>query len=291
MGPTTKPRLKPIIVDYPQRSAEWRAARIGNVTGSDGKKAFYDIGIQETNRLFREVFGVGSITKNVRESQDYQDFIARDRYELFVEHGQTPPEPGPRVQYRRLKLAERLTGMSADPDGGFVTHDMKWGQISESLAKSKYSLLTGNPIKEAPFLLHPELRVGASPDGFITDIHTGLMGVAEAKCLRSHNHLYDIMKLKEIPEEFMVQINMEMWISGTDFCDFIGYDSRVPSGLDIFVKRVERDDEYIENVLEPEIKRFLDDLDKDERFFRMLAREERERIEREGLIRLPEGVS
>lgn len=290
MAPTT-PRLErvsPIYVDFPQRSEEWRQARLGNVTGSDAKKAMYDIGITEVNRLYRELYGLKSISKAVKESQEYQDFIKQDRFEMFVAAGLKPPEPSPRVQYRRLKVAERLTGMDAEPEGGFVTHDMKWGMVSEQMAKNMYALETGNLITEAPFLLHPEMRAGASPDGFITERSTGLLGVCECKCLRSHNQLYDIIKANTIPEEFMVQIHMEIWISGRDFCDFIGYDSRLPKGLEIFVKRVERDDDYIDNVLEPEIRRFLDDVKGDETYFRIKIREELERRQREGLIRFPE---
>lgn len=287
MLPTITPRVKPILVNYPQRSEEWFQARLGNVTGSDGKQAFYNIGVQATNALIRDILGVKALSKAIKESEQYQELINRNSYELFEEYGQKPPEPAARLQYRRLKVAERLTGMSADPEGGFVTHDMKWGMISEQLAKTKYSLMTHNLITEAPFMLHPELRAGASPDGFVTERSTGLLGVIECKCLRSHNQLYEIIKANEIPEEYMVQIHMEIWISGRDFCDFIGYDSRLPEGLEMFVKRVERDDEYINNVLEPEIRRFLDDTKNDETFFRIKLREEIERRKKEGIIIMP----
>lgn len=281
-------RVKPIVVDYPQRTPEWRQARLGNVTGSDGSKVFYDIGIQAHNALIREILGVKSLSKAIKESNEYRALISRNAYELFVENNQLPPEPAARIQYRRLKVAERLTGLDAEPEGGFMTYDMKWGNANERLAKVKYALLTGNLVDEAPFLLHPEIRAGASPDGFVVERSTGLLGVVECKCLRSHNQLYDIMKKGEIPEEYMVQIHMEIWISGRDFCDFIGYDSRVPEGLDIFVKRVERDDDYINNVLEPEIRRFLDDCKKDETYFRIKMREEIERRKKDGIIRMPE---
>lgn len=285
---TPKPRVKPILVNFPQRSEEWRQARLGNVTGSDAEKAMYNIGIQALNALIRDMLGVGSITKKVRESEGYKLLVGRDRFELFMEQGVEPPEPGPRIQYRRLKVAERLTGMDAELEDRFVTYDMKWGIISEQLAKTKYQLITENLVTEAPFMLHPEIRAGASPDGFVVERSTGLLGVIECKNLRSHNHLYDIIKANEIPEEYMTQIHMEIWISGRDFCDFIGYDSRLPEGLEMFVKRVWRDDSYIDNVLEPEVRRFLADCDKDEKYFRMKARKELVRRRTEGLILLPE---
>src|SRR5690606_35195446 len=104
------------------------------------------------------------------------------------------------------------------------------------------------------------------------DVQTGQLGVIECKCLETHNHLYKIIKKQEIPDDYMVQIHMEMWISDRDFCDFIGYDPRVPGKLNIFIKRVWRDDYYINNVLEPEVTRFLQECDNEERYFRKLAR-------------------
>lgn len=282
---TLNPRVKPISVNFPQHSSEWFAARIGNVTGSEVKDALYDIGVTARNALWRELYG-GSVTAAVRASEMYIEFMAREPLELFAEHGKMPPEPGARITYRRHKVAERLTGQAIEQPR--PSRDMIWGTVTEPLAKAQYALLTGNLITDAPFLLHPDLRAGASPDGFIVERSTGLLGVAEVKCYRTHNHLYEIIKKDEIPEEHMPQIHMEIWVSGRDFCDFIGYDPRVPRGGDIFIKRVYRDDEYIVKILEPQVKLFLEDVQKDENYFRMKIREEIERRKREGIIRMPE---
>lgn len=279
------PRVTPIVVNFPQHSPEWHQARIGNATGSEAKDALYDsIGIQARNALWRELHG-GTVSKAVQELPEYKNFMAKDPLSLFIDNGQMPPEPGARITYRRHKVAERLTGQAIEQPR--PSRDMLWGTTTEPLAKAKYAMLTGNLITDAPFLLHPKLRAGASPDGFITERSTGLLGVAEVKCLRTHNHLYDILKLNEIPEEFMVQIHTEIWISGRDFCDFIGYDPRLPQGLDIFVKRVYRDDNYIDTILEPQIRLFLEDVSKDESYFRIKLREEIERRKKEGIIIMP----
>ena len=286
-----KPRVTPILVNFPQRSEEWRMARLGTVTGSEAKKTFLgEASDTARNAAIRQILKVGQLSAKVKTTPEFLELYTMDSVQLFELAGIPYPEPAARIMYRRLKVAERLTGMDADPDGTFITHDMKWGIISEQLAKSMYALETGNLVTEAPFMLHPDLRAGASPDGFVTERSTGLTGVIECKCLRSHNQLYDIIKANEIPEEFMVQIHMEIWISGRDFCDFIGYDSRLPKGLEIFVKRVMRDDNYIDNVLEPEVRAFLDDVKRDETYFRIKVREEIERRKKEGLILLPEEV-
>ena len=285
-----KPRVVPIYTKFPQGSPEWHQARVGNVTGSEAKDALYDsIGVQLLNSLYREVFDVKSVTAKEKETDRYLEFMSKDPLTLFLEHGKEPPEPAARVTYRRHKVAERLTGVAIEQ--GFPTRDMQWGTINEPLAKAKYALETGNLVTDAPFLLHPELRAGASPDGFVVERSTGLLGVVECKCLRTHNHLYDILRAGEIPEEYMVQIHMEIWISGRDFCDFIGFDSRLPTGLEIFVKRVYRDDKYIDTILEPQIRQFLEDVKKDETYFRIKIREEIERRKKEGIILLPQEVA
>lgn len=283
---TTSPRVTPILVNHPQKSEEWYQARLGNLTGSEAEKAFLNISDTAKAALIRDLLNVKTLTPKIKATESFLELWSQDALELFDSVGAKPPEPEARVKYRQAIVAERLTGLSTDTDK-FVTGDMKWGIVNEKLAIAKYQLETENIVKEAPFMLHPDLRAGASPDGFVIEKDTGLLGVIECKCLKSTNHLYKIIKTQQIPEEYMVQIHMEIWISGRDFCDFIGYDSRLPKGLEIFVKRVMRDDEYIDNVLEPEVRRFLDDVKRDETYFRIKIREEIERRKKEGLILLP----
>jgi YqaJ-like recombinase protein len=244
---------------------------MGNVTGSKGKEVIRHVGVTDKNALIREILGVKQLNAKVKAEQSFLELNAMSGLELFKMNGIELPNNAARIKYKQTRVAERLTGMPSDPDP-FTTKAMLWGQTNERLAIAKYQLVTGNQVDEAFFLLHPELRCGASPDGNITDCVTGEMGVLEAKCLNSDNHLYEIMQKQEVPEDYIVQVQMEMWMSNTDFCDFVGYDSRLPGKLDIFIKRVKRDNDFIDNVLEPEIRAFLEEVDKDENYFRMMAR-------------------
>lgn len=271
---TLKPRITPIEITAPQRSEDWYRARLGSVTGSESKKAFYNISDTAKASVIRDILQVKALTKGIKEKPEFLDLWNKDPIALFDEQQLRIPEPKDRQKYRQEIVAERLTGLGADADK-YISNDMKWGMVNEKLAIAKYQLITKNIVKDANFLLHPEIRAGASPDGMVIDRLTGLLGVIECKCLRTNNHLYDIIKANKIPEEYMVQIHMEIWISGRDFCDFIGYDSRLQEGIDIFIKRVERDDNYINNILEPTIIRFLDDCKRDENYFRMKIREKR----------------
>lgn len=255
-------RLNPVIVDAPQRSDEWFKARLGKVTGSMAAapmsyyvptKKMIDLAIIEHQKM-----------------ETPQAIIEKlnDKYptELVVSAGIEIQEKADRMNYRRNIVGERLTGVPANPDQ-FTTYAMRWGIISEHLALALYQLKSRSIIDDAPLMLHPTLKCGASPDSLVTDPTTGLLGNVECKCLMTANHLYKIIRERQVPEEYIPQIQMQMWINGRDFCDFVGFDSRLPDGLQIYIERVERDDFYIDYVLSPAIERFLDECDKDFRQF------------------------
>jgi hypothetical protein len=50
-----------------------------------------------------------------------------------------------------------------------------------------------------------------------------------------------------------------MACTGAKFCDFVSFDPRLPEDLQLFVVRVERDQEYIDS-MEVEVKQFLSEV-------------------------------
>lgn len=266
-------RLTPIIVNAEQRTDEWFKARLGIVTGSRVKDTIIDVSQSSINFAIRKLLGVKAITEKVMQSDEYQKYATMDVFELFDLAELDIPETEKRKNYRWNLVGERLTNMQADPDP-YVTNDMKWGIVNEQIAKTVYQMQERVLVEEAPLMLHPTLKCGASPDGLATDMKTGEIGLVEIKCLRTANHLFKIIDTQEVPEEFYDQIQMQLWISGRDWCDFIGFDSRLPDGLKIFVKRVAYNDDYINTTLEPNVRRFLDECSSAERYFRMKIREQ-----------------
>lgn len=204
-----------------QRSSEWFAQRLGKVTAS-------------------------RVADCMAWGRPNKDGVAK---ELTA-----------RKNYREGIVAERLTGLPADPEP-YVSYDMKWGITNEAIAKNVYQLAYKRIVNDAPFVQHKTLLAGASPDGYVTDTVTGEIGLVEIKCLRSANHLFKAILTQEVPAEYYPQIQMQLWITGYDWCDFIAFDSRLPEGLQIFVKRVERDNKYITDTLEPEVRKFLGECD------------------------------
>lgn len=249
----------------PQRSEEWHQARLGLVTASCVKDIFYDVSDKARDAAIREILGVDRLTAQIKASKEFLQLESMDRVELLEKAKMDVPESAVRKKYRQEKVAERLTGMRADPEP-FVSYDMKWGIINEDMARTLYQLQTGNIVDEAYFMVHPDLACGASPDGLV-----GTDGAVEIKCLRSANHLYNIMFERTVPSDYLDQIQMQLWITDRQWCDFIGYDSRLPEGLKIHVQRVKRDEQHIARI-EAAIKRFCDECDRDFKHFMAIVK-------------------
>lgn len=270
-------RFTPIIVDAPQLSREWFEGRLGNVTGSKVSKTmdFRNPTIAQMKKA-REFYALNSS----KFTEEYLELLEQYPIMYCLKAGIELTANGARETYKRQTVAERITGISADADV-FISKSMLWGQNQERPAKAQYQLIYGNKVTDAPLMLHPELMCGASPDGLVIDVQTGELGNLEVKCLEPWNHLYKVIKANAVPEEYIDQIQMQMWINGRDWCDFVGYDPRVSDGLHLFVKRVERDNFFIDEVLEPMVRMFLEECDQDERqFYAIRSKRTQEAIER-----------
>lgn len=266
-------RLTPIIVRAPQRSDEWHIARLGNVTASRA----------EDTMDYNKVTAVDldkalSVYEANEIDPDYIEEMMTEYPTAFcINAGIELKESAKRKAYRETIVAERITRLHGDTDP-YVNDAMKWGIWNEEGAKNLYRRESGNVIREAPLMLHPHLMCGASADGIVIDTQTGEIGNAEVKCLTSHNHLYRIIRDAKMPEDYRAQVQMQIWIYGVDWSKFIGYDSRVGEGLDYFSEHIERDDFYIDNVLEPMIRQFLAECDADERLFYAIRKSRLERL-------------
>ncbi len=161
-------------------------------------------------------------------------------------------EAATRRKYRMQLVTERLTG---NPVSGFQSSAMLWGTMTEPEARMAYEEKTGEIVCETGFIKHSEIAwCGASPDGEI-----GQGGMVEIKCPESTTHL-EWMESGKAPAEHIPQIQGQMWVTGRKWVDFVSYDPRFPAGLQLFVVRVPRDDEYIKT-LEAEVRTFLDEVD------------------------------
>lgn len=153
-----------------------------------------------------------------------------------------------REAYKWELVIERMTGQ---PCQHYESTAMQHGTEHEPLARMAYVALTGAFVEEVGFHRHPTLDVGGSPDGLIDDD-----GGIEIKCpFNSANHLQCF--LTGMPEEHIPQVQGLMWLTGRKWWDFVSHDPRIPKPMDTFILRIQRDDKYISEVLEPGILLFL----------------------------------
>ena len=155
-----------------------------------------------------------------------------------------------RTKYALQLAAERLTGRAANH---FVTAAMQRGTDLEPAAIAEYEWQAGEVCDPAPFVPHPELLAGASPDRLV-----GADGLVEVKCPGEIAHL---LTLRDgMPPEHMPQVQGQLWITGRQWCDFVSYHPDFPDGLRLYVERVKPDAEYI-NSLEQGVRSFLVEVD------------------------------
>ncbi len=156
-----------------------------------------------------------------------------------------------RKNYLVELATERMTNQTSN---AFVSAAMNWGTEQETSAKIVYAQQMDVEIDEIGFCRHETLNAGASPDGLID-----WDGLIEIKCpYQSAVHIETW--LFGMPAEHMAQIQGQLWITGRAWCEFVSFDPRMPEDLQLYIQRVNRDNDYIDN-LQREVAIFLKEVD------------------------------
>ena len=165
-----------------------------------------------------------------------------------------------RQNYLVQLVSERLTGKKGD---SFVNQAMIDGIERESAARELYMRTRGVSVTEVGFFDHPTIAMsGASPDGAVNAEEDGkYAGLIEIKCPIETTHTNTLMS-KSVPSKYMPQIQWQMSSVSPNvkWCDFISFNPNFPDTMQLFVARVERDNDYIAE-LEAEVIKFLDEVD------------------------------
>lgn len=157
-----------------------------------------------------------------------------------------------RENYMAQLICERMTNTVAE---SYTNAAMQWGTETEPLARAAYESFADVLVDEVGYIAHPTIeRAGASPDGLI-----GVFGLLEIKCPNTATHI-DTLISEQVPNKYITQMQWQMSCTGRTWADFVSFDPRLPSGLQMFVKRVEFDAEYVA-MLKEEVIKFLAELD------------------------------
>jgi putative phage-type endonuclease len=156
-----------------------------------------------------------------------------------------------RGNYLAELVCERLTGVPTDT---YKSAAMEWGTAQEPHARAAYEAVGGVLVQEVGFVPHPSIPdAGASPDGLV-----GVDGLIEIKCPYTATHIETMLSGK-IPDRYNTQMQWQMACTGSEWCDFVSYDPRMPQNMRLFLARTVRDDLAI-RAMETEVITFLQEL-------------------------------
>ena len=139
-------------------------------------------------------------------------------------------------------LAQRISGY-VEPH--YIGDDMLRGHEDELEARSLYAKEYA-PVEDVGFITNDQwgFTIGYSPDGLV-----GAEGLIECKSRRQKFQVQTICEWYEngaIPEDYMLQVQAGMLITGRKWCDLVSYSG----GLPMATMRVEPDARVQDAILE-----------------------------------------
>lgn len=167
-----------------------------------------------------------------------------------------------RYDYMIELVAERLTGRAADH---FISTDMLRGIEREPDGIAAYEWANDCAVEKLGYVSHPTIQwAGATPDGAV-----GEDGLIEAKCPRSSTFVavrlaiergYPIKHASLSTDDGYHAQNMwQLACTGRKWVDRAYYDPHMPQDLQLYVRRIQRDDKIIA-AMEAEARAFLDEV-------------------------------
>jgi putative phage-type endonuclease len=142
-----------------------------------------------------------------------------------------------RANVRAELVCERLTGLASK---GYVNAEMQWGTDHEAEARDAYEFYRDVDVELVGFVDHPRIAMsGASPDG-----HIGTDGGLEIKCPNTATHIETLLGAP-VDGRYVKQVQWQMACSGRKWTDFVSYDPRMPSEMQMHIQRIPRDDKMI----------------------------------------------
>ena len=148
--------------------------------------------------------------------------------------------------YLLEKVCEHYGGVTEPA----TSHALEWGTELEPVAIEHYTKITGTEVHKSPFLIVTD-EYGGSPDGLIKPD-----GIIEVKCpYKSANHFKHGLintpaKFKKTAPNYYYQCVSNMICAEANWCDFVSFDPRVSEDYQMFIYRLELDQEEVRYVQE-----------------------------------------
>ena len=194
------------------------------------------------------------IIKDIEQgSQDWLDLrlgkITASRVADIMSNGRGGKPSLKSESYMNELISEILTGSQVDFKQNAA---MEWGTACEPQARAMYELQNDVDVEEVAFIQLNE-HVGVSPDGLV-----GSEGMLEIKCPTSKKQIERALS-DSYHADYKAQIQMQLWVSGRKWCDFVSFDPRINGNASYLQETVYRDEDYIKE-MESRINAFIESM-------------------------------
>ena len=142
---------------------------------------------------------------------------------------------GKQIAYACQVALERVSHQPADAT--FENWQMREGHVQEPIARAAYERRTGNLVDEVGAFATDDDLFLYSPDGIIDGD-----GLLEVKTLFSPERIMTIVGNGDV-SDFIDQCMFGLWLTGRQWIDLVVW---VPSLEHLTIKRIDRDEDYIE---------------------------------------------
>lgn len=247
-----------------QGTPAWYAARAGRITASCFADAVSTVGgLDERQAIYVRAMVDGASKAEALALAGYKAAPTSDtvRRALLGEKVERPSDTA--LRYAADLAIERISGQPVgEPIKPWV---LARGHELEPRARMGYEARTGRLATEAGLCITEDGIFGYSTDGLVDDD-----GLIEIKCPVDSMKILTMWRTGDL-SEYLPQMQGGMWITGRKWCDFIMYvPALANAGKDLFIKRVRRDDAYIDAMAE-RLARFAAVVDEYEAEARRLA--------------------
>jgi len=228
------------FIECAQGTPEWHAARAGLITASCFGDAIGTVGgLSDQQAKYVAAIRAGLDPKFALIESGYKAAPTAESVRRALA-GEDTTQPSDTARRYAADLAiERISGQPhGEPPKAWV---LERGHEMEAAARMHYEARTGSFVTEAGICLTDDGVFGYSTDGLVDDD-----GLIEVKAPIDSTKILAMWQTGNT-SEYDHQMQGGMWITGRKWCDFIMF---VPDlgavGKDLFVKRVFRDEAFID---------------------------------------------
>ncbi len=232
------------LLNCQQGSPEWLQARAGCITASNFAEAISMVdGLTPQQKLYVDAIRDGKSSAEAGELAGYKTAVKPTETVKRAIEGLPVGRPSDASdKYAGDVALERISMLPyGEPPKAWV---LERGHILEEDARMAYEWRTGNLASGSGIYKTDDDWFGYSADGSVRDD-----GLIEVKCPIDSKKIEAMWDTGDV-SEYIHQMQGGMWITGRLWCDFIMYVPALKAiGQDLFVKRVMRDDNFIDDMV------------------------------------------